>query len=206
LAAEAKADGDDARIGAMSPWSFDAKVHRDESYAALVGALRTLQDLIACGDPSPLGARRAHDLLEEAADLLDEFRQQPGRLNYRGDISGREDPLIVPVDLVTHDAESAEGIVCFTSFHHGGGGGVHGGSIALLFDDFIGRLSNSKGATRTAYLHVNYRAVCPIGQNLVVRGKITSRAGRKVYVSGTLTNNDVLVADCEGLWITLRNA
>jgi acyl-coenzyme A thioesterase PaaI-like protein len=96
--------------------------------------------------------------------------------------------------------------VCFTSFHHGGGGGVHGGSIALLFDDFIGRLSNSKGATRTAFLHVNYRAVCPIGQNLAVRGKITSRAGRKVYVSGTLTHNDVLVADCEGLWITLRNA
>jgi acyl-coenzyme A thioesterase PaaI-like protein len=206
LAGKVTSGGGDARIRSTNPWSFDAKTDRGEPYAELVGTLRQLQDLVAGGDPSPASAHAARNFLEQAVELLREHSRRPGGLNYRGDISGREDPLIVPVSLIAHDAESAEGIARFTPFHHGGGGGVHGGSIALLFDDFVGRLSNSRGPTRTAYLHVNYRRVCPIGEDLVIRGKIRSRTGRKVFVSGTLTHEDMLMADCEGLWITLREA
>jgi acyl-coenzyme A thioesterase PaaI-like protein len=141
--------------------------------------------------------------LGQAVTLLKEFREQPGGLNVRGDISGRDDLLVVPVEMVRWNEIMAEGTVQFSPFHHGGGGGVHGGVIALLFDDFIGRLANFRQITRTAYMHVNYRAVCPIGRNLVIRGQVVRRERRKMFLSGALTDNDALIADCEGLWVVL---
>jgi acyl-coenzyme A thioesterase PaaI-like protein len=194
---------DNRRVDITSPWGFDARTDRGQSYAELVGILRCLQDLVACSQPTDSRARRAHDHLRQAAALLEEFREEPGGLNVRGDISGRDDPLIVPVDMARWDANSAEGTMQFSPFHHGGGGGVHGGAIAFLFDDFIGRLANFQQITRTAYMHVNYRAVCPIGRNLVIRGQVTRRERRKMFLSGTLTYNDTLIADCEGLWVVV---
>jgi acyl-coenzyme A thioesterase PaaI-like protein len=191
------------RVGITSPWGFDAITDRSHSYAELVGTLRRLQDLVASGQPIDSRARQARDHLEQAATLLEEFREQPGGLNVRGDISGRDDLLIVPVDMVRWNEDSAEGTVQFSPFHHGGGGGVHGGVIALLFDDFIGRLANFQQITRTAYIHVNYRAVCPIGPNLVIRAQVARRDRRKMFLAGTLTHNDTPVADCEGLWVVL---
>src|SRR5260370_41921787 len=103
--------------------------------------------------------------------------------------------LIVPVSMAIWHENSAEGTVQFAPCHHGGGGGVHGGAVALLFDDFIGRLANFQQITRTAYLHVNYRAVCPIGHELVARGRVTRREGRKMFLNGTLSCGDTLIAD-----------
>jgi acyl-coenzyme A thioesterase PaaI-like protein len=203
LASDTRSGDDSRRVGITSPWGFDAATDRDHSYAELVGILRRLQDLVACSQPTDSRARQAHDHLEHAVTLLEEFREQPGGLNVRGNISGREDLLIVPVDMVHWNQDSAEGTVQFSPFHHGGGGGVHGGVIALLFDDFIGRLANFQQITRTAYIHVNYRAVCPIGPNLVIRAQVARRDRRKMFLSGTLTHNDTLIADCEGLWVVL---
>jgi acyl-coenzyme A thioesterase PaaI-like protein len=198
-----RSSDDNRCVDVTSPWGFAARTDRGPSYVELVGVLRRLQDLVACGQPTESRARRAHDHLQQAAVLLEESREQPGGLNVRGDISGRDDPLIIPVGLVRWDADSAEGTVQFSPFHHGGGGGVHGGAIALLFDDFIGRLANFRQITRTAYMNVNYRAVCPIGQNLVIRAQVTRREGRKMFLSGVLTHDDTLIADCEGLWVVL---
>jgi acyl-coenzyme A thioesterase PaaI-like protein len=197
---------DNRRVSIVSPWGFDARAVRGQTYAELVSVLRHLQDLIACGDPTPSRARHAQDHLRKAAALLVEFEQEPGGLNVRGDISGRDDPLIIPVGMLRWDADSAEGTVRFSPFHHGGGGGVHGGAIALLFDDFIGRLANFGQVTRTAYLHVNYRTVCPIGEELVIRGRVARREGRKMFLTGALACGDTLIADCEGLWVVLRSS
>jgi acyl-coenzyme A thioesterase PaaI-like protein len=54
-------------------------------------------------------------------------------------------------------------------------------------------------------MHVNYRAVCPIGRKLVIRGQVVRRERRKMFLSGVLTDNDTLIADCEGLWVVLRS-
>ncbi|WP_157183236.1 hypothetical protein [Sciscionella marina] len=191
------------RADSVSPWSFDASTDRGESYAALVKTLRQLQDVIACCEPSASRAHSAREHLAQAVASLQEFRTQPGTQQVRGDISGREDPLIVPVEITQRDQDSAEGNVQFSAFHHGGGGGVHGGSIAFVFDDLLGRLANVRKPTRTAYLHVNYRSVCPVQTNVVVRGQITSHERRKIFVSGTLVLGDTLIADCEGLWVVL---
>jgi acyl-coenzyme A thioesterase PaaI-like protein len=198
-----RAAEDNRRVGTASPWGFDARTDPGQSYVELVEVLRRLQDLVACGEPTESRARHARDHLRQAVALLAEFKREPGGLNVRGDISGRDDPLIVPVSMKRWDAGSAEGTVQFSVFHHGGGGGVHGGSIALLFDDFIGRLANFQQVTRTAYMHVNYRAVCPIGRNLLIQARVTRRERRKMFLSGTLTHDEILIADCEGLWVAL---
>lgn len=198
-----RSSDDNSRVGITSPWGFDARTDPGQSYVELVGDLRRLQDLVARGEPTESRARRARHHLRQAAALLEEFREQPKGLNVRGDISGLDDPLIIPVDMTRWDQDSAEGTVQFSPFHHGGGGVVHGGAIALLFDDFIGRLANFRQVTRTAYMHVNYRSVCPIGRNLNIRGRVTSRERRKMFLSGALTYDDTLIADCEGLWVIL---
>jgi acyl-coenzyme A thioesterase PaaI-like protein len=203
LASDIRSGDDSRRVGIASPWGFDATTDPSHSYTELVGILRQLQDLVASGQPTDSRARRAHDHLAQAVTLLDGFAEQPGGLNVRGDISGRDDLLIVPVTMVHWNEDSAEGTVQFSPFHHGGGGGVHGGAIALLFDDFIGRLANFQQITRTAYIHVNYRAVCPIGRNLVIRAQVSRRERRKMFLSGALTDNDAVIADCEGLWVVL---
>jgi acyl-coenzyme A thioesterase PaaI-like protein len=203
LASDTRSGDESRRVGITSPWGFDARADRSDSYAELVETIRRLQDLVACGQPADSRARRARDHLGQAVTLLKEFREQPGGLNVRGDISGRDDLLVVPVEMVRWNEIMAEGTVQFSPFHHGGGGGVHGGVIALLFDDFIGRLANFRQITRTAYMHVNYRAVCPIGRNLVIRGQVVRRERRKMFLSGALTDNDALIADCEGLWVVL---
>jgi acyl-coenzyme A thioesterase PaaI-like protein len=205
LAGDTRSGGDRHRVGTASPWGFDARTDRSRSYAELVESVRRLQDLVACGQPTDPRARQARDHLERAVTLLEEFREQPGGLNIRGDISGRDDLLVIPVDMARWSEDSAEGTVRFSPFHHGGGGGVHGGVVALLFDDFIGRLANFQRITRTAYMHVNYRAVCPIGRNLVIRGQVVRRERRKMFLSGELTDNGTLIADCEGLWVVLRS-
>lgn len=203
MASDIRSGDDSRRVGIASPWGFDATTDPSHSYTELVGILRQLQDLVACGPPTDSRARRAHDHLAQAVTLLDGFAEQPGGLNVRGDISGRDDLLIVPVTMVRWNEDSAEGTVQFSPFHHGGGGGAHGGAIALLFDDFIGRLANFQQITRTAYIHVNYRAVCPIGRNLVIRAQVARRERRKMFLSGALTDNDTVIADCEGLWVVL---
>ena len=205
LAGDTRSGDDSRRVGTASPWGFDARINRSNSYVELVGSIRRLQDLVACSQPIDSRARQARDHLEQAMELLEEFREQPGGLNIRGDIAGHDDLLIVPVNMARWNENSAEGTVQFSSFHHGGGGRVHGGVIALLFDDFIGRLANFQQITRTAYMHVNYRAVCPIGRNLVIRGQVVRRERRKMFLSGELTDNDTLIADCEGLWVVLRS-
>ena len=108
------------------------------------------------------------------------------------------------VDQVSDDA--IEGRVTFSRFHHGGGGAVHGGIIPLVFDEFMGRLTNVAGRprARTAYLHVNYRIITPIGVELHLDATVDRQEGRKIFASGRLRHGADLLADAEGLFIVLR--
>jgi hypothetical protein len=67
-------------------------------------------------------------------------------------------------------------------------------------------LGNSGGRTRarTAYLHVNYRAITPVDHELVLRAAIGREEDRKRFVTGTLHDGERLVADAEGLFVELR--
>ena len=76
------------------------------------------------------------------------------------------------------------------------------------FDDVLGRLANlsslSAGVSRTAYLHVNYRAVVPVGKALTWDGAIERTEGRKMFTTGRLLDGDKVLADADLLFVALK--
>ena len=95
--------------------------------------------------------------------------------------------------------------VVFTNFFHGANGAAHGGTIPLIFDEILGRLSTSGGARRrTAYLKVDFRSVTPVNRELTIEGHLERSEGRKFWVAGSLRDGQTLCAQAEGLWVELK--
>ncbi len=174
----------------------------------MIAALRQVQDLVAGSTPPDAVLAEVRALLVQAAAELRPWPAEDGLLPA-GDWSAQQEranallPQFV-LDEVSDDA--IEGRVIFSRFHHGGGGAVHGGIIPLVFDHFMGRLTNVGGRarSRTAYLHVNYRMITPIGVELHLEAAIDGQEGRKIFASGRLRHGPDLLADAEGLFIVLR--
>ena len=57
---------------------------------------------------------------------------------------------------------------------------------------------------RTAYLHVNYRQIVPIDQELQVDARVDRVEGRKIFVSGRLSDGDTVLTDAEALFVLLK--
>jgi acyl-coenzyme A thioesterase PaaI-like protein len=178
-----------------------------QRYGALVASLRALQDAYALADPDEEVAAEAIDLADRLTSLLrscqvDESRSPAGK---RPDLPGRGSLFLLPVvaDEVTDDRVRAH--VVFGDFYRGGrSDAAHGGAHALLFDEVVGKLVARRGVHRTAYLHVDYRAVLPVGTRLEVAASIGRVEGRKVFARGEIRHGDVLIAEAEGLWVKLR--
>lgn len=189
-------------------WGFhhDAERQGGKPFVDLVEAFRRLQDRVACCDPSAEAAAAAIAQLEQARRDLDEYAVIPG-LHYSGlraDVAGRGHPLIVPIEIDRSSAERVSGRVTFSEFYVGGGTAVHGGAIALAFDEILGRLGNAGEPARTAYLNVTYRRVVPVGRELDIEAQCTELAGRKILIDGSLSLDGVTLANAEGLWVVLR--
>ncbi len=89
--------------------------------------------------------------------------------------------------------DGSRGTARFRRFHLGRNGAAHGGAVAHLFDSLLGftafKLSGSK-AQRTAFLHVDYRKIVLIGEELQVDAVIDDIVDRKIFVSGRLLDGD----------------
>jgi len=57
---------------------------------------------------------------------------------------------------------------------------------------------------RTAYLHVNYRQIVPIDKELQVDARVDRVEGRKIFVSGRLSDGDSVLTDAEALFVLLK--
>jgi acyl-coenzyme A thioesterase PaaI-like protein len=57
--------------------------------------------------------------------------------------------------------------------------------------------------SRTAYLHINYRSVTPLDRELQLHGSIERVEGRKIFVAGSVRDDETLVSEAEGLWVIL---
>src|SRR5690606_13965892 len=150
----------------------------------------------------PDDQRAAEEAVRAASDVLrrwpvDEREAPAGK---RRDLPGRGHPLLLPLVVDEETPEALHGRVTFTRAYLGGNGAAHGGTPPLRFDEVLGRMVNAWGrpAARTAYLHVNYRAITPIGPELRVEATFDGEEGRKRWLSGRLYHGDVLLADAEG--------
>lgn len=89
----------------------------------------------------------------------------------------------------------------------GARGLLHGGAMATIIDETLGRLTRHIGREGvTARLEVNYRAPVPLERQLICRGRLVREEGRKLFVHADVHQGDRLVADAEGLWIAVDQA
>lgn len=178
-------------------------------YGRFIEAVRTLQDHARAADAPDDVITQAADLIEQASRLLephaaDEWNSPSGR---RMDLPNRGNILSVPVDLHVTEAGRIGGVAHFRRYHLGRNGAVHGGAVAHLFDSLLGftafKLSRSR-AQRTAFLHVDYRRIVPVGRQVRVEAGIDDIVDRKIMVSGRILDDDHVLAEANALFVKLK--
>ena len=177
------------------------------SYLGMIDALRVLQDRITGAAPSTeLAAEVSRTLTDLAVQLGEYAVDEPDQIADQVEVPGRAQALVPVVCLDEQDEQHAVGRVTFGRFYLGRNGAAHGGAIPLVVDDVLGRLACTGGRapSRTAYLHVNYRSITPVGRELQVTARFDREEGRKRFLSGELRDGGTLCADVEGLFVALR--
>lgn len=191
------------------PWQNAGRpVPVGPAFGELLSSLREVQDLFCSVNAPEEVLQAALGELRKAADELraweaDEWDVPAGK---HTELPGRGHPLLPPFVIEEQDDVSVVARVRMGRFYLGGNGAAHGGVLPLLFDDILGRLSNAgnRARARTAYLHVDYRKVTPIGPELIIEATVDREEGRKRFVSGRLRHGDAVVAEATGLFVVLR--
>ena len=89
--------------------------------------------------------------------------------------------------------------------YQGGSGYLHGGIIALLLDEAMGKAArfHSEHAV-TADLRVEYKRPIRVNSEIVVEGFVTRREGRQLYHEGEIRDEaGVLLARGEGRFVII---
>jgi acyl-coenzyme A thioesterase PaaI-like protein len=95
--------------------------------------------------------------------------------------------------------------VRFGATYEGPPGFVHGGIVALAFDELFGMCNVCHGqGGLTGRLTVRYRAPTPLHQDLTMTAWLASREGRRSQVRGALHAGEVCTAEAEGLFVRPR--
>ncbi len=108
-------------------------------------------------------------------------------------------------DVISQD-EGVARVTCPADFD-GGPEVAHGGWIAGVFDDVLGRfLSHGRVKSVTATLSVSFLMPVPVERPLILRTRIVSREGRRITMSGTLRLEGETQdrATAEGVWVERR--
>jgi acyl-coenzyme A thioesterase PaaI-like protein len=188
-------------------WGIPSSEDGGPDFARMIEALRLVQERITTASPPYDMVAETADTLEKLAATLAPFEVDEGRqiAAHRIDLPGRGQALVPVMHLDEWDDEHVSAQVTLGRFYLGAGGAAHGGALGLVFDELLGRLANTgRSRSRTAYLHVNYRAVTPIGPELRVSARVDRIEGRKRFLTGTIHHGDTLTADAEGLFVELR--
>jgi acyl-coenzyme A thioesterase PaaI-like protein len=177
-------------------------------FAAFVEAVRRLLDFVTGTNPPAPVIAAARRTVDDLCATLEPYSapESDTPAGARVDLPGRGHPLLAPLMVDELSGDELRGRVTFTRFHLGRGGAAHGGAIALLFDDVLGRMAHVDGTSRarTARLEVSYRQVTPIGTELAVESWVHHTEGRRRVVKGRLRRDGTVLAEAEGLFVALR--
>lgn len=178
-------------------------------YGRFIDAVRKLQNHARAVDAPDEVISEAADTLEKLSALLspydaDEWASPSGR---RMDLPLRGNILTVPMGAHRTEDGRMAGWARFARFHLGRNGAVHGGSLGMLFDTVLGLTTSvltGSPRQRTAYLKIDYRHIVPIEKELQFDAGIDGVDGRKIFVSGRLTDGDTLLAEADALFVKLK--
>ncbi len=93
--------------------------------------------------------------------------------------------------------------------HQGFPGVIHGGIVAAVLDEALGRtsvLGNNQEWTMTGRLEIRYRRYVPYGPLLRVRATLAEERKRMLQASGVLTlagDESVVLAEAQGTFLPL---
>ena len=178
-------------------------------YGRFVDAVRKLQDHARAVDAPDEVITQAADMLVKVSELLspfdaDEWESPSGR---RMDLPMRGNILTIPMGVHRTEDDRVHGWARFARFHLGRNGAVHGGSLGMLFDTVLGLttvLLTGSRRQRTAYLKIDYRHIVPVEKELQFDAGVDTVDGRKIFVSGRLSDGDTLLAEADALFVRLK--
>ena len=121
-------------------------------------------------------------------------------------ICGRDNPAGLGMDFYDDGEGMVKSIVTPADHFQGYPGVLHGGVVAAILDEVVGRSTMSTDHHRfmmTVNMTVQYRHPVPIGQELIAVGKVVRLKGRLGKAEGQIILADGTVA-CEAQ-LTLAN-
>jgi acyl-coenzyme A thioesterase PaaI-like protein len=152
---------------------------------------------------------RAAALIAEATALLEPHRvdglPMQGRLGDQGPIGAQANkprvffpwsPIIGPLNPLSADIDLN------VAQYNGPPGMVHGGIIALLFDELLGATNVCNGLGGfTGTLSIRYERPTWIERELQLESWVDRVEGRKVFTLGTISIDGEVTARAEGIFI-----
>lgn len=200
-----------------------AQVGAHDATAALAAATRELVLAIRLADAPEGALREAQALVEQATALVAPHRVddvvmqgalRPSQMELRNPegvtpaaffpyspVVGPLNPISPLIDL-HFDGDRVRGTAAVDAPYAGPPGMVHGGIIALIFDEVLGSVNVCHGlGAFTGTLNVRYERPTPLRGELELEGWIDRVEGRKVFTHGTIRHDGEVTARAEGIFI-----
>ena len=149
------------------------------------------------------------DVLERVAGPGRRLRAQPDPVGHPQEffptspVIGFANPVAPPVVVEAVDGE-LRGTAFFDYQYEGPPTCVHGGVIAMVFDEMLGAaniMAGSPGMTGT--LTIRYRRPTPLRTPLRLEARFMGREGRKIRTYGAIFHEQTLTAEAEGIFVEL---
>jgi acyl-coenzyme A thioesterase PaaI-like protein len=153
---------------------------------------------------------RIAELAESLADELDAagtlgLGQESAVRHTRSPLSGEMNPIAPPVTYEYGDMS----ITARVRFHEGYQGPpacVHGGIVAALLDDALGRTRHLTGRNCvTGSLDISYKRPTPLNSDLVVEARIDEILERKFLVTGEILHDGEVTASAKAVFVFLND-
>ncbi len=193
---------------AILRWLAAGLDERSQSYAGVIGELQGFLHAFAAADldEQQMGVFRdtLAGLREEAEDRrVPEVDRRFGRGRRKHTGVHAMMPEIETLEL---DDDHFLGTTMIGDFYLGVNSAAHGGVVALIFDEVLGRLSAGleRPPSRTAYLKTDFRAITPVNVSLTVRARVEQIEGRKRFLVGEIWHGEVLCAEAHALFVELK--
>jgi len=115
-------------------------------------------------------------------------------------------PQSPPIEM-TFDGERVRGRAVVDARFGGPPHTVHGGVVALIFDELLGNTNYSLGlGAMTGTLQIRYRRPTPLDRELELAGWVDRVEGRKIFTRGTISVDGEVTASAEGIFLQVSEA
>lgn len=134
-------------------------------------------------------------------EMLPEPAVDPSSFFPYSPVVGELNPIAPPIRM-HFDGERMHGTTILGASYAGPPDSVHGGIIALVFDELLGSTNVCLGmGAFTGTLSVRYERTTPVGRELTLEGWLDRVEGRKVFTKGTISDAGGVTARAEGIFI-----